>query len=635
MTRHAIGFIVGLLAASAARADIQVLKHDEFSSDLFVAVGQVQGQSLPVQPGFAQDEAYGLIFPIAAGSYPVKVLGLQMLFAAPPNAPDMKAHLRIEFYFDSSTGPAPSKGEPDWSVSTEDLYDPNTGGTGLPIQGGVGVQIDFDWSDPANHPPLMMSGNLWVVLRFYEAPQDLSEEWGSLQCLKMPELGACGCQKIGVLGDHAITSKVNVVHHVTAGCSGAKTWSYAENLGVTGDAIVRVKVETAGTCVPDCSGKQCGDDGCGASCGTCPAGQHCASGACVPDCVPDCFEKQCGDDGCGGTCGVCPAGTHCEVTTCVPDCLPDCAGKECGDDGCGGSCGVCLNWCDPDCKTQVPYEDPSLCHDGHCAQVCCPDCCGKECGDDGCGGVCGFCPQGKVCGASGDTWGQCVDAPCTPDCAGRECGDGGCPDQPDACGTCGAGEVCDDGACVTSQGVVVLEVSPAFGYEDEETPISVAGHGFQPGLALRLGGTLLGAIQVVGEGLATAVVPAGMSPGSYTLFASNPDGSSGFLKDAFEVRERPAEADQAPADTGPPAPDVAPGDPGPQDPGSPDLGPPEMGPQDSGPGDTGDAGPGDAGVPAAGGGGGGCSAGAAGTSVPWWIGLAGMLLLRRSRRDAR
>lgn len=585
MARHVIGFLVGLLAASAARADIEVLKHDEFSSDLFVAVGQVQGQSLPVQPGFAQDEAYGLIFPIAAGSYPVKVLGLQMLFAAPPNAPSLKTHVRIEFYFDPSAGPAPSKGDPDWSVSTEDLYDPNTGGTGLPIQGGVGVQIDFDWSDPANHPPLMMSGNLWVVLRFYQAPQDLSQEWGSLQCLKMPELGACGCQKIGVLGDHAITSKVNVIHHVTAGCSGAKTWSYAENLGVTGDAVVRVKVETAGACVPNCAGKQCGDDGCAGSCGTCPAGQHCASGACVSDCVPDCFEKECGDDGCGGVCGVCPEGTHCEVKTCVPDCLPDCAGKECGPDGCGG--------------------------------------------------VCGFCPQGKVCGTSGDTWGRCVDAPCTPDCTGRECGDGGCPDQPAACGACGAGEVCDDGTCVTSQGIVVLEVSPAFGYEDEETPISVAGHGFQPGLALRLGGTLLGAIQVVGEGLATAVVPAGMSPGFYTLFASNPDGSSGFLKDAFEVRERPAEADQAPADTGPPASDLVLGDPGPQDPGSPDLGPPEVGPQDSGPGDAGDTGPGDAGVPAAGGGGGGCSAGAVGMVAPWWIGLAGTLLFRRSRRGVR
>jgi hypothetical protein len=30
-----------------------------------------------------------------------------------------------------------------------------------------------------------------------------------------------------------------------------------------------------------CAGKMCGDDGCGGSCGDCPAGQMCASGLCV------------------------------------------------------------------------------------------------------------------------------------------------------------------------------------------------------------------------------------------------------------------------------------------------------------------------------------------------------------------
>jgi hypothetical protein len=30
-----------------------------------------------------------------------------------------------------------------------------------------------------------------------------------------------------------------------------------------------------------CTGKMCGDDGCGGSCGDCPAGQMCASGQCV------------------------------------------------------------------------------------------------------------------------------------------------------------------------------------------------------------------------------------------------------------------------------------------------------------------------------------------------------------------
>jgi agmatine/peptidylarginine deiminase len=44
-------------------------------------------------------------------------------------------------------------------------------------------------------------------------------------------------------------------------------------------------------CVADCSGKQCGDDGCGGECGSCPPGQECNAGACGdgpgPDAAPD------------------------------------------------------------------------------------------------------------------------------------------------------------------------------------------------------------------------------------------------------------------------------------------------------------------------------------------------------------
>ena len=77
-------------------------------------------------------------------------------------------------------------------------------------------------------------------------------------------------------------------------------------------------------------------------------------------------------------------------------------------------------------------------------QACTPDCAGKECGDDGCGGTCPpGCAAGEFCNPSG----QCVPS-CTPDCAGKECGDDGCG------GTClpgcGAGEICQAGICVVS-----------------------------------------------------------------------------------------------------------------------------------------------------------------------------------------
>ena len=228
----------------------------------------------------------------------------------------------------------------------------------------------------------------------------------------------------------------------------------------------------AGPCVPSCAGKLCGGDGCGGTCGTCPAGQTCQAGACVQatsscdglcgsasptlegcycdeqcaslgdccddacvgcpqlsfcECIPSCAGKDCGPDGCGGSCGTCPAGVPCEAGVCA--CVPACDGKECGDDGCGGVCGTCPQVA-PDCVA------------GLCQLPCVPLCEGKECGDDGCGGVCGTCGAGFKC--EGDT---CVV--CTPQCDGKECGDDGCGG---VCGTCAdAFATCEAGLCVACE----------------------------------------------------------------------------------------------------------------------------------------------------------------------------------------
>lgn len=133
-------------------------------------------------------------------------------------------------------------------------------------------------------------------------------------------------------------------------------------------------------CYPECFAKQCGDDGCGGSCGQCPTGTLCDGQLCQPDssCTSNCTGKDCGDDGCGGLCGVCPEEHICEEGLCqdtASPCLPDCNTKECGNDGCGGSCGAC--------------EGGLFCDSGQCA--CQPNCDGKTCGDDGCGGSCGLC----------------------------------------------------------------------------------------------------------------------------------------------------------------------------------------------------------------------------------------------------
>ena len=90
-------------------------------------------------------------------------------------------------------------------------------------------------------------------------------------------------------------------------------------------------------CAPSCGARECGDDGCGGSCGDCPTYYACESGRCL--CIPQCAGKLCGPDQCGSTCGTCSAGSKCQNGSC--SCVRQCADKSCGPDGCGGTCGSC------------------------------------------------------------------------------------------------------------------------------------------------------------------------------------------------------------------------------------------------------------------------------------------------------
>jgi len=73
----------------------------------------------------------------------------------------------------------------------------------------------------------------------------------------------------------------------------------------------------ATACTPRCSRKQCGDDGCGGSCGSCSAERPCLSGTCV--CFSDPVSVTCAGrctlviDNCGDpvSCGPCPTGQQC------------------------------------------------------------------------------------------------------------------------------------------------------------------------------------------------------------------------------------------------------------------------------------------------------------------------------------
>lgn len=249
-------------------------------------------------------------------------------------------------------------------------------------------------------------------------------------------------------------------------------------------------------CSPDCTGKVCGDDGCGGSCGACEAGQGCASatGICQPADLP-------------GTCasplplladGVDLVGSHQifgDTTTGLHQAVPTCnststavelvyvfttdktvgidarsygydtvlhlrkedagtAGSECLDDTPAATVGCSDDASPPgDYGSRVAVAlDPGtyyLIVDGFdstqfgafqldvkvAPDGCVPQCDGQYCGgDDGCGGDCGACEEGFACVDS-----KCQADPCLPACEGKECGDDGCGGE---CGQCDAGLLC-------------------------------------------------------------------------------------------------------------------------------------------------------------------------------------------------
>ena len=244
-------------------------------------------------------------------------------------------------------------------------------------------------------------------------------------------------------------------------------------------------------CVASCVGKECGDDGCGGSCGTCPGALECFNGHCDDVCLSSCEDKDCGDDGCGQSCGFCPVDRHCSDSghcecnegecdgaccqggqVCYEDacCMPQCAGKECGDDGCGSDCGECWGFCvqgscqtglgcasgtqpgcgGPDkcpCETCVCDIDPACClsqWDQHCASICAYDC------EEGCTGP-GTCGNGLCEPGYMENCGTCPE-----DC---DCSGGGylCHGQDCIMDFCGAGTADAVGCCAGGKDGILIK----------------------------------------------------------------------------------------------------------------------------------------------------------------------------------
>ena len=232
---------------------------------------------------------------------------------------------------------------------------------------------------------------------------------------------------------------VSLVLALSLSCSGEKVKVDIDAVNdiegtSSGDAVDgRAGLETVepDACVPQCvagsgSVKECGNDGCGGTCGTCPDGYDCVDAgygatSCFSqdECLSMCNERglECGsfspfwegDDSIICDCGDCHGEDVCldygdEESYC---CTPDCEGKDCGDNGCEGSCGECGG-------------EQQACVDNKC--ICQPNCDGKDCGPDGCGGACGECAETDLCCAGGCHPQECTVSNQYGECLGlNEC----------------------------------------------------------------------------------------------------------------------------------------------------------------------------------------------------------------------
>lgn len=162
-------------------------------------------------------------------------------------------------------------------------------------------------------------------------------------------------------------------------CADGSCYACCVDADCAGNAACNPETHTC-QCVPNCTGKTCGGDGCGGQCGTCPEGQICTSagicgcnsgvlcsdGICHQCCAAaDCAKSQggvaecwkCAQGTCGYYSGFCPDGV-CGVSS--PDVIGHCV-----------ACGVAGNLTGDACSAAVPccsgytcdfrYGDQGIC----------------------------------------------------------------------------------------------------------------------------------------------------------------------------------------------------------------------------------------------------------------------------------
>lgn len=211
-------------------------------------------------------------------------------------------------------------------------------------------------------------------------------------------------------------------------------------------------------CTPSCTGRDCGDDGCGQSCGACSGGLACQNGQCVLTCADgltacdgNCVDLQadsqhCGS--CGAPCSLPHASASCQGGVCTLEACDAGFGNCDGDPATGcehdiradlDNCGVCGHQC-----AAAPANATAMCADGACSYACdagfhkCDNNCVSNNDPAHCGSRCSPCP-GSLCSPATCDGTTCGRAPIDGCCEH----DGDCGDS-NACttDTCGEDHTC-------------------------------------------------------------------------------------------------------------------------------------------------------------------------------------------------
>jgi hypothetical protein len=289
---------------------------------------------------------------------------------------------------------------------------------------------------------------------------------------------SCGTSKVNV-GAAAGTGEISEVE--AGDISDGRA-----NLDLLGrfEVVENVSPDLPDICQPDCQGNECGDDGCGGSCGECIEGEECLADWIVESAVcTDTCETLCelGNNECGE---IYPAGPHedsgCNCGACSEDepyctasnkCSPhpqdegtfgwpctnnqECLSGFCVDDAHNKVCSItCVEECPTDfacvqCTFCLPDID-FICLPKH-ARICKPCTTDSDCedvlGDVGSRCV-GLIPAGKFCGSNCSS-----SAPCP---VGYECHEVATADG-------GTAEV-----CIPAEGLDVCDCSPLAIVEEAE-----------------------------------------------------------------------------------------------------------------------------------------------------------------------